>query len=70
MTIIILVLIDFGKAVKLSDAKMYHLGEIERQEYMSKYPHLAPEIVYGQKKQSVFMGKKNNQYKVQQDCFL
>jgi serine/threonine protein kinase len=50
------VLMDFGKAVKLSEAKMYHLGEIERQEYISKYPHLAPEVVYGQ--------KKTNQYTV------
>lgn len=49
-----IVLIDFGKAVKLSEAKMYHLGEIEKQEYVSKYPHLAPEVIYGQQRQSEY----------------
>ena len=49
-----IILIDFGKAVKLSEVKMYHLGEVEKEEYISKYPHLAPEVVYGQQKQSVY----------------
>lgn len=33
-----IVLIDFSKATKLSEAKHYQLGETEKQEYIAKYP--------------------------------
>lgn len=49
-----IVLIDFGKATKLLEARLYHLGETEKQEYIAKYPHLAPEVVYGQQRQSMY----------------
>ena len=48
-----IILIDFGKATKFSEARRYNLGETEKQEYLTKYPHLAPEVVYGQQRQSV-----------------
>ncbi len=49
-----IILIDFGKASRLSKAKVYHLTETEKQEYFVKYPHLAPEIIYGTHRQSVY----------------
>ena len=48
------VLIDFGKATKISEAKLYHLAESEKVEYMTKYTHMAPEVVYGQQRQSIY----------------
>lgn len=49
-----IVLIDFGKATKLSQAKFYHLTEAEQQEYLLYYPHIAPEVIFGRYKQSVY----------------
>ena len=49
-----IILIDFGKATKFSEARRYNLGETEKQELLTKYPHLAPEVVYGQQRQSVY----------------
>ena len=45
-----IVLVDFGKATRFSQARMYCLTEAETQEYTRKYP---PELIYGQRKQSV-----------------
>lgn len=49
-----IVLIDFGKATEVLKAKFYSLGEAEKQEYVINYPHLAPEVIDGRKKQSVY----------------
>ena len=46
------VLIDFGKATKLSEGKRYHLSGVEQAEYMRKFPHIAPEVIEGETKQS------------------
>ena len=48
------VLIDFGKATHISEAKRYHLSETERSEYTYKYPHMAPEVIYGESSQTTF----------------
>ena len=40
-----IVLVDFGKATRFSQARMYRLTEAEKQEYTRKYPHLAPELI-------------------------
>lgn len=49
-----IVLIDFGKATKFQQATLYRLGEVEKQEYIVNYPHLAPEVIYGLQRQSVY----------------
>ena len=49
-----IVLIDFGKATKISEAKLYQLSESEKLEYMAKYPHMAPEVIYGRQRQSIY----------------
>ena len=49
-----IVLIDFGKATEILKARRYNLGEDEQQEYLIKYPQLAPEVIDGRKKQSVY----------------
>lgn len=47
-----IVLIDFGKATLFKNAKRYDLSVLERQEYLRRYPHLAPEVIEGETKQS------------------
>lgn len=47
-----IVLIDFGKATKISDSKRYHLTAIEKCEYIRKYPHIPPEVIEGVCRQS------------------
>ena len=49
-----IVLVDFGKATKLAEAKIYHLTEAEQQKYILNYPHIAPEVIYGRNKQSIY----------------
>lgn len=48
-----IVLIDFGKATNISKGKHYHLSLTERIQYRQKYPHIAPEVVEGETKQSM-----------------
>ena len=48
------VLIDFGTATRFTEAKRYNLSEFERREYICKYPHIAPEVIEGELKQSTF----------------
>lgn len=48
-----IVLVDFGKAIHMKNAKRYSLSEYERREYIRKFPHIAPEIIEGETKQSV-----------------
>ena len=49
-----IVLIDFGKATSDSQGKHYHLSFSERIQYIKKYPHIAPEVVEGECKQSTY----------------
>lgn len=48
-----IVLIDFGKATEVSSGRRYNLSEPEKVEYLVKYPHIAPEVVHGESRQSV-----------------
>ena len=48
------VLVDFGKATKKDDSKQYNLSDAEIIEYLKKYPHIAPELIEGEIKQSVY----------------
>ena len=48
------VLIDFGKATALQSGHHYTLSEREKVEYLVKYPHIAPEVVHGEYKQSIY----------------
>ena len=47
-----MVLVDFGKATKVVNAKRYKLTAFEKKEYFQKYPHIAPEVIEGETKQS------------------
>ena len=49
-----IVLNDFGKATKLSEGKQYKLNTMEKSEYLHRFPHIAPEIVEGEYKQSIY----------------
>ena len=49
-----IILIDFGKVTKITNAKLYHLSLTEQQEYTVRYPHLAPEVIGGKRRQSVY----------------
>ena len=42
-----IVLVDFGKATKLTQGRMYHLNWQEKHEYQQKFPQLPPEVVEG-----------------------
>ena len=46
------ILIDFGKATSIQDSKRYHLNVIEQTEYCRNFPHIAPEVVEGETKQT------------------
>ena len=48
------VLIDFGKATKFSNAKLYTLSELDQADYMSRSVnfYLAPEVLSGESRQS------------------
>ena len=48
-----IVLIDFGKACSLQAGRLYSLCEDEKKEYLKKYPHVAPEVVHREHKQSI-----------------
>lgn len=48
-----IVLIDFGKATEISSGRRYNLSEVEKVEYLVRYPHIAPEVVHGESRQSV-----------------
>ena len=43
----LIVLVDFGKATKLTQGRMYHLNWQEKHEYQQKFPQLPPEVVEG-----------------------
>ena len=46
------VLIDFGKATRCNQGRHYRLSEVEIVTYLTRYPHIAPEVVYGDRPQS------------------
>ena len=48
------VLIDFGKATSIEESKRYHLTGIEKIEYVRNFPHISPEVVERETKQSKF----------------
>ncbi len=45
------VLIDFGKATRMSESKRYHLSDLEKREYARRHPHISPEVIEGEMKQ-------------------
>ena len=47
------VLIDFGLACYISEAKTFKLSEIERAEWFRHYSHIAPEVIEGITPQSI-----------------
>ena len=47
-----IVLIDFGKATMESQSRRHHLSESEKVEYLVKFPHIAPEVVHGESRQT------------------
>lgn len=49
-----IILSDYGKATTLSNSKRYHLSGLEQAEYTKKYTHLAPELINGESKQSLY----------------
>ena len=49
-----IVLVDFGKATKLTQGRIYHLSGHEKDEYRRKFPHLAPEVVEGDCRQCTY----------------
>lgn len=48
------VLIDFGKATRCTQGRHYKLSEVEKVTYLTRYPHIPPEVVYGDQPQSTF----------------
>ena len=47
-----IVIIDFGKATKISEGKKFELSNKQKEEYMQKCPHFAPEVIDGTANQS------------------
>ncbi len=45
-----IILIDFGKATKVTESKRYHLSAFEKGEYIRKYPHIPPEVIEGDRR--------------------
>ena len=47
-----IVLIDFGKATDRARGRHYSLSEFEKVTYLTRYPHIAPEVTHGERPQS------------------
>ena len=47
-----IVIVDFGKGTTASAAKRYTLTEEEREPYLRRYSHVAPQIVHGESSSS------------------
>ena len=47
------VLIDFGKATHVTRGRHYNLTEREKEQYVAKFPHFAPEVISGSGKQTI-----------------
>ena len=48
------VLIDFGKATGKDSGRQYRLSRQEKMNYLTKYPQIAPEVVHGEYRQTVY----------------
>ena len=48
------VLIDFGKATNVNEGRKLELCKIQKEEYMQKCPHIAPEVIEGVMCESTF----------------
>ena len=48
------VLIDFGKATSIESGVLHRLSEEEQMTYLSRYLHIAPEVVHGEYRQSIY----------------
>ncbi len=48
------VLIDFGKATNKESGRTLKLSDQEKMTYLVRYPHVAPEIVHGEYKQTLY----------------
>lgn len=46
------ILSDFGKATPISSGRQYNFSEPEKVQYLTKYPHVASEVVHGESKQT------------------
>lgn len=64
-------LIDYGKAIPLSDApsKRKSLNALEQEEYRKRHRHIAPEIVLGQPPFGLVMSDISSKIETEQ-CFL
>ena len=49
-----ILLVDFGKATKLKYGKMFYLSTQDKLDYRKKFPHIAPEVVEGEYRQSIY----------------
>lgn len=49
-----ILLVDFGKACKSSEGKAFHLTCFEQEEHRVRFPHIAPEIIEGESKQTTY----------------
>ena len=49
-----ILLVDFGKATKIDNGKLYSLNAIEKDEYRMKFPHIAPEVIESESKQTTY----------------
>ena len=47
-------LIDFGKATGELKGKMYSFTPTEKEQYRQKFPHIAPEVIEGDSKESTY----------------
>ena len=49
-----IVIVDFGKACDKDNGKHYCLSFFEKKQYQVNFPHMAPEVIGGLMKQSIF----------------
>ena len=47
-------LIDFGKATKTTEGKLYRLTELEKESYRIRFAHIAPEVIDGECRQTTY----------------
>ena len=54
------VLIDFGKATAKESGRTSKLSDQGKITYLSRYPHIAPEVVHGEFKQNIYSDITND----------
>ena len=47
-------LVDFGKATDKDSGRLYKLSDQEKMNYLTMYPQIAPEVVHGEYRQTVY----------------